>query len=92
MDGFFVLPLDDEMRTLSAPVLVSLGTTPGTTVVRPQDVFAEAFKANAPAIVVAHNHPSGDPTPSIQDRQLTTELTRMGEALEVKVLDHLVLK
>ncbi len=92
MEGFFVLPLDDEMRTLSAPVLVSLGTTPGTTVVRPQDVFAEAFKANAHAIAVAHNHPSGDLTPSAQDRQLTRELTHLGDALGLKVIDHLILK
>ncbi len=91
MEGFFVLPLDAGMRTLSAPVLVSLGTTPGTTVVRPQDVFAEAFKANAHAIIVAHNHPSGDATPSVQDRQLTAELARLGDALGTKVLDHLIL-
>ena len=92
MEGFFVLPLDDEMRTLSAPVLVSLGTTPGTTMVRPKDVFAEAFKANAHAVIVAHNHPSGDATPSVQDRQLTRELTHLGDALELKVIDHLILK
>ena len=91
MEGFFVLPLDDGMRTLSAPVLVSLGTTPGTTVVRPQDVFAEAFKANARAIIVAHNHPSSDLTPSKADRVFTAALTEMCEKMgNIQFLDHLI--
>lgn len=90
-EGFFVLPLDDAGRTLSAPLLVSLGTEPGTTVVRPRDVFAEALKRNANAVVVAHNHPSGARSPSAQDRFFTEEMRRLGAALGVKVLDHLIL-
>jgi len=53
-------------------------------------VFAAALKLDATAIILAHNHPSGDPTPSLQDKQLTGALTSLGETLGVRVLDHLV--
>ena len=90
-EGFFVLPLDDAGRTLSAPLLVSLGTEPGTTVIRPRDVFAEALKRNANAVVVAHNHPSGDLTPSPADIAATAELDDLARRLGVVFLDHLLL-
>ena len=89
-EGFWVLPLDEERRVLEGPVLVSLGTTSVTTVVPPGEVFGAAFKANAKAVIVAHNHPSGNTTPSVQDRELTVALKRMGEMLGVAVLDHLI--
>jgi len=89
-EGLFVLPLDEAGCALSAPILVSLGE-PATAVVRPGDVFAAALKLDAKAIILAHNHPSGDPTPSIQDRQLTAALVALGERLGVKVTDHIVL-
>jgi len=89
-EGLFVLPLDVERRVLSEPTLVSLGE-PTTTAVNPADVFALALKAGASAVVVAHNHPSGNPAPSAQDARLTDALKRLGDALGVKVLDHLVL-
>lgn len=90
-EGFWVLPLDEERRVLEGPVLVSLGTSSVSTVVQPGEVFGAAFKANAKAVVVAHNHPSGNTTPSVQDCELTVALKRMGEALGVAVLDHLVI-
>lgn len=90
-EGFFVLPLDDKRRTLAAPILVSLGTDAVTTVVSPREVFAEALKLDAKSIIVAHNHPSGDVTPSLQDRDLTGALKQFGEMLGVEFLDHLVI-
>ena len=90
-EGFFVLPLDDQNCTLSEPALISLGTSSVTTTVRPMDVFAPALREGAASIIVAHNHPSGDPTPSIQDRRLTEELTRLGDTLGIRVVDHLIL-
>lgn len=90
-EGFFVLPLDDRNCTLTEPILISFGASSTTTTVRPMDVFAAALREDAVSVVVAHNHPSGDPTPSAQDLRLTEELTRLGEALGVKVLDHLIL-
>ena len=89
-EGFFVLPLDDDRRVLAEPVLVSLGTSSVTTVVQPGEVFAAALKADAKSIIVAHNHPSGNATPSTQDRELTAALKKLGEVLGVTVLDHLI--
>lgn len=58
--------------------------------VRVAEVFRDAIRHNAVAIVVVHNHPSGDPTPSSADVALTAELVRAGELLDVELLDHLV--
>ncbi len=89
-EGFFVLPLDSARRTLAAPVLVSLGEE-ATAAVRPKDVFGEALKVEADSIIVAHNHPGGNPEPSREDLRLTEELRKLGEALGVKVLDHIII-
>lgn len=72
-------------------ILVSLGTSSATTAVQPGEVFGAALKADAKAVVIAHNHPCGDVTPSVQDRELTVALKRLGEALGVTVLDHLII-
>ena len=90
-EGFFMLPIDAERRPIGLPVLVSLGHTHGTTIVDLGEVFRAAFKAQADAIIVAHNHPSGDPTPSKADMQLTSALQSTARLLGVKFLDHLVL-
>ena len=90
-EGFFVLPLDEKRRVLAEPVLVSLGTSSVATTVLPGEVFSAALTVGAKSIIVAHNHPSGDLTPSLQDRQLTTALASLGEQLGVKLLDHLVI-
>ena len=90
-EGVFVLPLDEERRVLAEPILVSLGTSSVTTAVQPDEVFGAALKADAKSIIVAHNHPSGNTTPSVQDRKLTDALRRLGGALGVHVLDHLIL-
>ena len=90
-EGFFVLPIDAQRRPICKPVLVSLGHLPGTAAIELGEVFREAFKVNADAIIVAHNHPSGDPTPSKADMQLTSVLQSTARLLGVKFLDHLVL-
>jgi DNA repair protein RadC len=58
--------------------------------VDPREVFAAAITARATAIVLAHNHPSGDPEPSAQDLSLTRQLFEAGRLLGIKVLDHVV--
>ena len=88
-EGFFVLPLDADRRALSTPILVSLGEA-STTTVDPGEVFSAALQVGAKAIIVAHNHPSGNLTPSKQDEQLTMELKRLGDILGVCCLDHLI--
>jgi DNA repair protein RadC len=59
-------------------------------IVHPREVFKPAILANAAAVILAHNHPSGDPTPSIEDRLVTERLQRAGDVLGIKVLDSLV--
>ncbi len=59
--------------------------------VHPREVFKRAIAANAAAIVLAHNHPSGDPTPSEADIKVTRDLIRAGQLLKIEVLDHIVL-
>ena len=80
-----------QRRPICKPVLVSLGHLPGTAAIELGEVFRTAFKVNADAIIVAHNHPSGDPTPSKADLQLTAALQSAANLLGVKFLDHLVL-
>ena len=55
------------------------------------ELFREAIRANCAAIIVAHNHPSGDPTPSPEDVQVTREIVKAGETLDIDVLDHLII-
>jgi DNA repair protein RadC len=59
--------------------------------VRVSEVFRDAVRHNATAIVAVHNHPSGDPTPSAADVALTVELVRAGELLDIDLLDHLII-
>ena len=59
--------------------------------VHPREVFKAAIAANAAALVLAHNHPSGDPTPSEADIKVTRDLIRAGQVLKIEVLDHIVL-
>lgn len=69
---------------------ISEGTL-DTLLVHPREVFRAAISANAAAIVLAHNHPSGDPTPSDADIKVTRDLIRAGQLLKIEVLDHIVL-
>jgi DNA repair protein RadC len=62
-----------------------------TAQVRPADVFKPAVRKNATAVIVIHNHPSGDPTPSPDDLAVTRELVQAGQQLDIKVLDHIVM-
>ena len=68
---------------------VSRGTL-DSTLVHPREVFKAALLANAAAIVVSHNHPSGDPSPTMDDLEVTTRLVAAGEILGIVVLDHIV--
>ena len=70
--------------------LASIGTL-DTLLVSPTSVFRLAIVTSAAAIVVAHNHPSGDPTPSEADIKVTRDLIRAGQLLKIEVLDHVVI-
>ncbi len=60
-------------------------------VVRASEVFKEAVRSNAPAVILVHNHPSGDPSPSSEDVQITRQIVDAGKLLDIEVLDHVVL-
>lgn len=86
----FVVLLLDTKRHLVRRVTISKGTL-NRTMVHPRDVFRDAIIGNASSIILAHNHPSGDPTPSKPDRELTRELLQAGSALHIPILDHIII-
>lgn len=86
----FQVVLLNTRRRLIGRINLSQGTL-DTLLVHPRQVFRAAIAANAAAIVLAHNHPSGDPTPSEQDIKVTRDLIRAGQLLKIEVLDHVIL-
>lgn len=88
VEVFLVLCLSTKRRVLGY-YEVSRGTLDAT-LVHPRDVFKVALLANSAAIIVAHNHPSGDPTPTPDDVAVTRRLVKAGDILGIDVLDHIV--
>jgi DNA repair protein RadC len=88
-EEFWVVVLDTRNRIRQLVKLYS-GTVNQSNV-RVAEVFRQAIIENAPAIIIAHNHPSGDPTPSPEDVALTRAVVEAGRLLDVEVLDHLVI-
>ena len=92
-EAFFVLPLDSRLRLCASvrrsDICVGSGTADATAV-HPRDVFREAVKADASYVVVAHNHPSGDPSPSAKDLQMTRALAEAGQTLRIPLFDSIV--
>jgi DNA repair protein RadC len=89
VEQFGVLLLDTKRRVLRTVVL-SVGTLDAS-IVHPRDVFGAAASAGAAALVLFHNHPSGDPKPSEDDVELTRRLTAAGVLMGIDVIDHLIL-
>ncbi len=87
-EHFFSLHLNSKNR-LIREALVSVGSL-STSVVHPREVFAAAVRDSAAAVLFLHNHPSGDPTPSKEDRECTERLCRAGRILGIRVLDHII--
>jgi len=90
-ERIYVLPLDANGKMLAKPILVSVGHQDGTAAVDAGAIFRAAFKAGAEEIIVAHNHPSGDPTPSKADLDATERLREGAELVGLRFLDHLIL-
>jgi len=86
----FVVLLLNTRRRIRGHHFVSHGTL-DTILVHPREVFRVAIVAAAAAIVVMHNHPSGDPTPSEADIKVTRDLIRAGQLLKLEVVDHIVM-
>lgn len=87
-EHLYAFYLDGRSRLLHGEV-VSVGTLTAS-LVHPREVFSPAVQHSAAALIVAHNHPSGDCTPSAEDREATRRLSRCGELLGIPLLDHLV--
>jgi DNA repair protein RadC len=84
-----VVLLDTKNRVLGMPTIY-VGSL-NTSVLRVGELFREAIKANCAALIVVHNHPSGDPTPSPEDVRITQQIVEAGKLVDVDVLDHLVI-
>jgi DNA repair protein RadC len=87
-EHFVALYLDGRHRPVGHQV-VSVGTATAS-LVHPREVFQPAVLSGACAVIVGHNHPSGDPSPSAEDRDVTRRLARAGELLGIRLLDSLV--
>jgi DNA repair protein RadC len=88
-EHFMVVALDAKHAVIGVNT-VSIGSVT-LSIVHPREVFKPVILMNACAVLLAHNHPSGDPTPSQEDHALTRRLKDAGELLGIAVLDHLVL-
>jgi len=87
---FFVAVLLDCKNVPLGVNLVSIGSLSASTV-HPREVYKPAILASAAALIVAHNHPSGDPKPSVEDTNVTKTLAEAGQILDIELLDHIII-
>lgn len=88
-EQFIVLMLSTKNHVIATPV-ISVGTL-NASLVHPRELFRQAINFSAAAVILVHNHPSGDPTPSLEDVELTTKMTEAGKLLGINVLDHVII-
>jgi DNA repair protein RadC len=86
---FISVHLDGKNRIICMDT-VSVGSL-NQSIVHPREVFKTALLSSAAAIILIHNHPSGDPTPSREDREITRRLKESGDLLGIRVLDHIII-
>lgn len=87
---FWILVLNAKNRLKVNPVQITSGLL-DSSLVHPREVFKPAVGNGAAAIILAHNHPSGDPTPSTEDIRITAQLIQAGRSLDIAVLDHVIM-
>ena len=87
-ETFMILLLDSKNRIVKDEV-ISIGTL-NASIIHPREVFKSAIRESANSIILVHNHPSGDPEPSVEDEQITKKLFEAGELLNIKILDHVI--
>lgn len=87
---FWVLVLNAKNRLACPPRAITRGLR-NASLVHPREVFREAVPWNGISVILAHNHPSGDPAPSDEDLQVTRQLVEAGRTLDIPVLDHVIL-
>src|SRR5687767_96366 len=89
-ETFWLLALDSQHRVIDGPITITRGIL-NSSLVHPREVFRAAIVAGAAAIILVHNHPSGDPTPSADDRAVTAQMIAVGKLLDMPVHDHVVI-
>jgi DNA repair protein RadC len=87
---FWMLPLDARNRVKKDPIEITKGLLDAS-LVHPREVFEMAITTKSAAIVLVHNHPSGDTTPSAEDIRITKQMVEAGKILDIRVLDHVIL-
>lgn len=91
VEVFWVLALNTRSRVIhGSPLVITRGILDSTTV-RPREVFRAAILVMAAGIIAVHNHPSGDPTPSAEDRAVTRQLVAAGQLVDMPLYDHVIL-
>ena len=91
VEVFWLLALNTRATVIwNRPLSVTRGLL-DSALVHPREVFRLAIHANAAGVIAVHNHPSGDPTPSIEDRAVTRQLVAAGQLLDIPVHDHLII-
>lgn len=85
----FLLLLDNKMA-LIREILLTIGTV-NSTLLSPRDIYIRALREGAVSIILLHNHPSGDPTPSEMDKEITERIFRAGQMLGIQLIDHLII-
>ncbi len=86
----FVVILLDSKNNVIKEETIAKGTL-NSTLIHPREVFKLAIKESANSIILVHNHPSGDPTPSAEDKEVTEKLREAGKALHMELVDHVVI-
>ena len=89
-ENIWVIPLDSKNYPKSKPIIVSKGTI-NSSLAHPREIYKLAIQLSAASIIVVHNHPSGDPTPSKQDINLTKQLVEAGKVVGIKCFDHIII-
>ncbi|MPN14686.1 hypothetical protein SDC9_162013 [bioreactor metagenome] len=88
-EHFIVILLSTKNHIIATPT-ISVGTL-NASLVHPRELFKEAINYSAASVILVHNHPSGDPTPSKEDIELTQKLVKAGKLLDISVLDHVII-
>jgi DNA repair protein RadC len=91
VEVFWILALDSQSQViLDSPILITRGIL-SSSLIHPREVFRAAIVAGAAGVILVHNHPSGDPTPSADDRAVTQQMVAAGRLLDLPVYDHVII-
>lgn len=88
-EHFYCLYLDNKKNLIDYKLLF-IGTI-NMSIIHPREIFKEAYLLSASSIICLHNHPSGNPTPSMEDEKMTSNLVKIGKLLGIEVVDHIII-